>query len=362
MIKKIVLTGGPSSGKTTVIEGIKKYFGSRYKVIVVDETASYLINMGIRPFGEGKVKMLDFQELVLKTQLAKEAIIDRSIELLEDENIIVVYDRGILDNCAYISEEEFQEILGRLKKKYTISDFMKRYDLVLNLVSRKDLYTTDNNPARSEDAETALELGRRTLYSWIGHNNLKIVQPKDDIEDKVNEVINHINSILEEKEIKKQKKYLVDLETTNLDEIISNSKKAKISQTYLESDPSVEKRLRKTIIGGVKSYTYTIFKTLDDGRKIKISEESISKKMYKKLLEFQDTKKKIIEKDRYYFSYQGQYFMLDIIDGFGILEINVDNDDKITIPPFISVLEDVTDNHDYLNTNIANKGIELIKK
>ena len=362
MIKKIVLTGGPGSGKTTVIEGIKKYFGSKYKVIVVDETASYLINMGIRPFGEGAINLIDFQEIVLKMQLAKEEIVDRSIELLDDENIIIVYDRGVLDNCAYISEEEFQEILGRLKKKYTISELMERYDLVINLVSRKDLYTTENNPARSEDVDTALELGNRTLYSWIGHKNVKIVQPKDDIEDKVNEVINHMNNILNEREIKQQRKYLVDLENTNLELIKSKSKKAIITQTYLESEPTIEKRLRKTNMGGVKTYTYTIFETLEDGRKVIVSEESISKKMYKKLLEFKDSNKTTIEKDRYYFSYEDEYFTLDILDGFGILEINTDKESIIKLPDFISVLEDVTDNPDYLNKNIAVKGRELIKK
>lgn len=245
MIKKIVLTGGPGSGKTTVIESIKEAYSGKYKVIVVDETASYLINMGIRPFGEGAVSMVDFQELVLKTQLAKEEVVDRATDFLPDENIILIYDRGLLDNCAYISEEEFQTILNRLEKKHTINEFLERYDLIINLVSRKDFYTKDNNPARSEEVGEALRLGERTLSSWVGHKNVKIVSPKDEMSEKIREVLNHINEVLEEKEVKRQLKFMVDLEESDLSKVEEISKKADIIQTYLESDEKTEKRLRK---------------------------------------------------------------------------------------------------------------------
>ena len=118
MIRKIVLTGGPGSGKTTVIESIKKNYGGKYKVVVSDETASHLMGMGIRPFGDNPVPLLDFQELVLREQLSKEELINMALEYLPDKDIIVIFDRGILDNIAYISEEEFQTILKRLEEKY----------------------------------------------------------------------------------------------------------------------------------------------------------------------------------------------------------------------------------------------------
>ena len=70
MIKKIVLTGGPGSGKTTVIESIKKNFGGKYKIIVSDETASHLMSMGLRPFGDSPISIIGFQELVLREQLS----------------------------------------------------------------------------------------------------------------------------------------------------------------------------------------------------------------------------------------------------------------------------------------------------
>lgn len=363
MIKKIVLTGGPGSGKTTVIESIKKNFGGKYKVIVIDETASYLINMGLRPFGDNPIDMVDFQELVLKTQLGKENIIDRAVELLPDEDVILIYDRGLLDNCAYINTEEFQEVLSRLPEKHTINEFLGRYDLIINLVSRKDFYTTDNNPARSEAVEEALKLGSKTLAAWVGHPNVKIVLPKDEIDEKIKEVLNHINNLLSEKEVKRQAKYLIDLETLDVDYLESISKKASITQDYLESEESIEKRLRKVTMNGVTTYNYTVFKTLEDGRKVKVSDESISEKMYQKLLEFKDQKRETIEKVRYYFPFEDEYFTLDIIGNIGILEINIGENEKVTIPSFIEAIEDVTNNPAYKNQNLAIKNNkELVKK
>ena len=164
MVKKIVFTGGPSSGKTTVIEKVKQVYTSQgYKVLVVDETATYLINMGIKPFGENPIKMIDFQELVLKLQLAKEAIVERAVAMKDDENVLIIYDRGVIDNSAYVNENEFKEVMTRLNYVSSFAELMNRYDLVIDLVGRKDFYTLENNSARSEDVDKAMELGRTTL-------------------------------------------------------------------------------------------------------------------------------------------------------------------------------------------------------
>lgn len=361
MIRKIVLTGGPGSGKTTVIESIKKNYGGRYKVIVSDETASHLMSMGLRPFGENPIPLLNFQELVLREQLSKEEIIDKALKFLPEEDVIIIYDRGLIDNIAYISEEEFEQLLKRLDKKYTINEFLDRYDLILNLVSRSDFYTTENNPERIEKVDEAITLGKKTLHAWMGHKNLKIIAPKDDINDKIKEVLNSINIVLEEAPVKSQKKYFVDLIDTDLDYLKTISKVAHIEQSYLESDDDIEKRIRKITMNGVPTYNYTIHKT-KEGKRLKISDKPISKQTYYELLDFQDKNKNTIIKDRYYFPYNDKYFTLDIMDGYGILEVNITNENKIDIPPFIGVIEDVSKREEFLNKNIANKNSKQFTK
>ncbi len=196
----------------------------------------------------------------------------------------------------------------------------------------------------------------------MGHKNIKIVSPKDDINDKIKEVLNYINEVLDEEQVKSQKKYFVNLDNTNMEYLNSISKVANIEQTYLDSPDNIEKRLRIITMNNVSTYNYTIHKINDNGIKVKISDKSISKETYEELLEFKDKNKKTIIKDRYYFPYKDKYFTLDIIDDYGILEVNITDNNKIEIPPFIDVIEDVSENEDFLNINIAHKNSKQFTK
>ena len=84
----LVLSGGPSGGKTTSISKIESELTEKLgmKVLIVPETATELIANGISP-GEN-ISLEDFQELVLKLQLAKEEIIDRAVEMIGSKDII----------------------------------------------------------------------------------------------------------------------------------------------------------------------------------------------------------------------------------------------------------------------------------
>ena len=359
MIKRIVLTGGPGSGKTTVLDRINQaYTEQGYRVVIIDETATYLIEKGIRPFGERSMNIVDFQEIVMKLQLAKEEIFDRAIELLGEENVLIIYDRGAIDNSAYVTKEQFQEVLARLNHVKTFADLLNRYDLVIDLVGRKDFYTTENNKARSEDPDTALKLGETTLKSWLGHSKIKIVMPKDRMEEKIQEVLNVINESLNKKQIKKQEKYLVDLQETDISKIIEEGRGMHIEQTYLQSNGNIEKRLRRVCFNNCVSYYLNVFQIMEDGTKEIISGKQLDEKMYKQLLEFKDNDYETIHKTRYFFSHNGEYLYLDIFDDnydLGILEANVTEDNNIEIPEYISVLENVTKNNEYYNRNIAAK-------
>ena len=365
MIKRIVLTGGPGSGKTTVLDKIRDvYTKEGIKVLVVPETATELINSGIS-FLDGTISLLDFQELVLRLQLAKESIVDRALELSSKEDVIVIYDRGTIDNTAYISKEEFETVLTRLNHEKSFSDLLNKYDLVINLVGREDFYTTENNKARSESVNEALKLGNKTLQSWVGHPKIRIVKPKDTVDEKINEVLNIINSLLDKKQVKRQEKYSVDLTRTDLNFILDNSKVAEIEQTYLVASDNVEKRLRKIVFNDSVSYVLSVFKVEKDGSKVIVLEKQLDQSIYESLLDFKDDKYDIIKKKRYYFTYDGEYFYLDIFGNnneIGILEINVMENEVVRIPEFIATLENVSRNESYFNKGIALKKEKELKK
>ena len=72
---KVVLTGGPCAGKSTGISKVSKHLRELgYTVYIVEESATKLINQGIKPFGNNKIDMLTFQEMVLNQQMAMEKI------------------------------------------------------------------------------------------------------------------------------------------------------------------------------------------------------------------------------------------------------------------------------------------------
>ena len=365
MVKRIVLTGGPGSGKTSVLEKINQvYTALGYKVIIVPETATELMNNGIT-FKDGSVILLDFQELIMRLQLAKEEVVDRTIELANTDKIIVMYDRGTIDNTAYIKKEEFEEILTRLNHVKSFSDLMNKYDLVINLVGREDFYTTDNNKARTESVSEALKLGDATLKCWLGHKKVKIVLPKDTMSEKTNEVLNVINELLKEKQVKRQEKYSVDLSKTDIDKIREIGKAMQIEQTYLTSDKDVEKRVRKVLFNDCVSYLLSVFKIMSDGTKVIVSEKQIDQKLYENLLEFRDSNYDSIRKVRYYFNYKGEYFNLDIFENngdVGILEINIGENEEVSLPDCVSVMERVSDKEMYFNKNIALKTNKVLEK
>ena len=60
---------------------------------------------GIKPFGEKALDILKFQEVILKYQISKERIYkETASQYGENEKIIIIYDRGLIDNKAYIGQ------------------------------------------------------------------------------------------------------------------------------------------------------------------------------------------------------------------------------------------------------------------
>ena len=173
---KIVLTGGPCAGKTTAISKIEEELTSLgYYVIIIPESATELINSGIKPFGNSKIDLLNFQKLILNYQLGKENFYQQAIKLLDkDTKCIIICDRGALDNQEYITKEQFNEVIKEFG--YTRISLLNRYDMILHLVTaadgKEEYYTLENNSARTETIEEARELDKKTLNAWIGHKGI----------------------------------------------------------------------------------------------------------------------------------------------------------------------------------------------
>lgn len=350
--RKIVLTGGPCGGKTTSIGRIETEFTEKgYQVFIVPEAATILINMGIKPFGENAIDIIEFQRNVIDLQMKLEEIADKNAKLSE-KDVIILYDRGIIDDKAYVTNEEYKELLKELGKSEL--EVMGRYDLVIHLrtaaLGKEEFYTLDNNTARTETKEEAREKDKKTLEAWLGHEKLKIIGNDTDFDTKIDNVVYEIyESLGKPYPIQRQYKYLIkDLDIEKLNDI--KLIKLEIEQ-YIEKEDNKDIMYRRTTKDNESKYT-VITKTDTNINNERITtERKITEKEYYENINIEEIP---IIKNRYCFEYKDQYFRIDIFnDGLKILEIEETNKTKKqVIPDFIKIQEEITNNPDYRNSSL----------
>jgi len=326
--------------------------------MIVPETATELILGGIRPFGD-RASLLRFQKYVFELQSAKEHIFLEACTDAIEEKILILYDRGLLDNKAYITNEEFNDILKSVNGKENKS--RDNYDLVLHLVTAangaEDAYTLSNNLARTETVEEAIAVDNRTLNAWMGHNKLKIIDNSTDFEGKIKRTLNEIYMYLGEPvPTESYKKYLIEVDDILLDKL-KEFHSLDIFQSYLTSN-SIQRRLRKKGMKDDWVYTYAETKYLENNERIK-KEKMISQKEYIDMSSEINIQLHSISKRRCNFVYDFQYFTIDIfsfLDNKAIMDVQVtDKNSTIEIPNYIKVIKDISFDKNYQNYNISQK-------
>lgn len=198
-LTKIVITGGPCAGKSTALSRIKKEFTSLgYTVLFVPETATELITGGVAPWTCGT--NVEYQKCQMRLQLEKERIFEQAARTMPAEKILIVCDRGNLDNMAYMNEAEFAEAIEYIGiNKVELRD---TYDAVFHLVTaakgEERFYTTENNPARIETPEQATVLDDKLIAAWTGHPHFRVIDNSENFEEKMDRLIKEISAFLGE--------------------------------------------------------------------------------------------------------------------------------------------------------------------
>jgi len=169
---RIVITGGPSVGKTTIITLLQK---RGYQVI--DEQATKILKEGkILPWEDRHA----FQNEVLRRQLDEEA-------RLNDENRIVFLDRGVFDGEAYF-------IYDKLFVPTTFSRLnADRYDLAF-LVEELPFY--EANDIRRENLEFTRELTKIMERCYIKRGVPVVRVPFMTPEERVNLIISETRKLV----------------------------------------------------------------------------------------------------------------------------------------------------------------------
>lgn len=354
--KRIVLTGGPCAGKTTALARIIQYFTDRgYAVYAQPEAATLFNQAGVNFLTDDKRLFFEYEKQLLSFQLHTEDCF-RKIAEKEGKPAIIIYDRGVMDIAAYMSKDMWEALLDEMGlNEVEVRD--KRYDAVLHLCSAAkgaaEFYTCENNSSRTENIEQAVILDDKIIKAWTGHPHLRVIPNNSTFENKLNAVISEISSVLGIPEpIEMERKFLVDVVGG-----IPDSREMDIFQTYLMERNGEESRVRKRGENGHYAYFLTTKKFIMSNQRIEI-ERQITPSEYINLMNSANPDKRTIHKQRRCFVWDNRYFELDTFVSpklpHCMLEIeDITKDEIVSFPPFLKVIEEVTDNPMYYNSNIA---------
>jgi len=357
-ITKIVITGGPCAGKTTAMSWIQSNFTKLgYTVLFVPETATELITGGVAPWTCGS--NVEYQKCQMKLQLEKEKIFEQGAISMPVEKVLIVCDRGALDNKAYMTDLDFSCVLEALGCNEV--ELRDNYDAVFHLVTAakgaEQFYTTANNAARTETVEQAAALDDKLIAAWTGHPHLRIIDNATDFEDKLKRLIAEISSFLGEPEpYEIERKFLIEYPDVIALEKLPNCQRVEIIQTYLTAPAGEESRVRQRGIDGNYIYFQTTKKKVTELKRVEV-ERRLSKDEYLRLLMDADPACRPIRKTRYCLTFDNQYFEIDVYPFWknkAILEIELaDESAEIRFPAQIKVIGEVTDDDSYKNASLA---------
>lgn len=183
---KIAVTGGPSGGKTTLLETLKKELGP--KTSIVPEAASLLYRGGF-PRGRTANARIHTQKAIYFTQRELEDLIG------DDSNAeLIICDRGSLDSIAYwpYNESDFFKHVNSTREKE-----LKRYDWVIHLDTASSDFYDGTNPIRTESYDEAVLLNKKILEAWAGHSQRIIISEDHDFLTKMAKSIGVITAIMD---------------------------------------------------------------------------------------------------------------------------------------------------------------------
>ena len=363
-ITKIVVTGGPSGGKTTGLSWIQNAFSKLgYTVLIVPETATEFISGGVAPWTCGT--NLDYQKCQMRLQLEKERLFEQAARTMKAEKILIVCDRGAMDNRAYMDDLEFAQVLEEIGK--TEVQLRNSYDAVFHLVTAakgaQHFYTTENNKARTETPDQAIAVDEKLIKAWTGHPHLCIIDNSTDFYEKMKKLIAEMRLFLgEPAPYRIKRKFLIEYPDVKTLESLPNCRKLEIIQTYLKSKNGDELRIRQRSENGSHIYYKTQRHYITGMKRIEI-EESLNQDEYLQLLMDADPSMHQIRKTRYWLTHENQHFEIDVYPFWNdkaIAEIELhDENEEIHFPKQMKIIKEVTDDENYKNASLARTGGEL---
>ena len=177
MQQKILLIGGPGTGKTSVLNELtkRKYFCMPEVCRAVTLKAQ---KQGISQLF--LTQPLLFSEMLLESRTEQYLTADKN------KTKIVFFDRGIPDIHAYMEyyKTKYPTTFIEKSKEY-------QYDKVFHFSPWKDIHVTDNERYESFEETTKIDLFLLKTYLKLGYSIVNV--PFGTIEERTNFIVNSLS-------------------------------------------------------------------------------------------------------------------------------------------------------------------------
>ena len=175
--QKIVLIGGPGTGKTSVLNAIKE------KGFCCFDEVSREVTLNAQKEG---IEQLFLTEPLLFSEKLMEG---REMQYIKAENINknpVFFDRGIPDVFAYLNyfKTDYPSIFIEKSEQY-------KYNYIFHFAPWKAIYTTDNE--RYESFEESKKIDEFLLDAYKGLGYKIVAVPFGTIDERANFIINSLS-------------------------------------------------------------------------------------------------------------------------------------------------------------------------
>lgn len=200
-IVSIVLTGGPHSGKSSMIPELKVFLERLgFYVIPIGETAREITNA--IPNWATHYTNIDFQKACFKKQLEKEENALAFANNLEKEKVAILYDTALLDSKAYIGNTAFNKIREEFGFQ-TTNEIYNRYDCIIHLETIARVDSKKYNPGALVDtkANDAEDIDNKINRAWALHKNRIFVGSSKEFEEKIDLSLYLLKNFLEKHDL-----------------------------------------------------------------------------------------------------------------------------------------------------------------
>jgi predicted ATPase len=174
--QKIVLIGGPSTGKTSVLNALKEK-----KLCCFDEISREVTLQA----QEKGIEQLFLSEPLMFSEMLLEGREMQYLNAEKKEASFVFFDRGIPDVFAYLNyfKTDYPEIFIKKSKQYT-------YDYIFHFSPWKEIHTTDNERYESFKEATIIDTFLLNAYKSLGYKIITI--PFGSVDERANFIINSL--------------------------------------------------------------------------------------------------------------------------------------------------------------------------